>query len=89
MELHVAVCNYDIICTKGDFLSAQADGRGSVWRLRTISTKESFKRNKNDGTCLYLWIRLYRPCGMRPHRVDRLYVYCVKEASSSSAPVSV
>jgi hypothetical protein len=63
MKLYVAGYNYDILHIKGEIRSAQADGRSSVWMLRSISTKESFKRNNNDGTCLRLWIRVYRPHG--------------------------
>jgi hypothetical protein len=37
---HVAVHNYDIVCTKGEVRNAQADGRSFMWILRTISTKE-------------------------------------------------
>jgi hypothetical protein len=32
--------SYGVIHTKGGSRSAQADGRSSVWILRTISTKE-------------------------------------------------
>jgi hypothetical protein len=39
----VAVFNYDVVHIKGEFQSAQADGWSSVWILRSISTKESFK----------------------------------------------
>jgi hypothetical protein len=79
MEFHVAVFNYDVVYLKGEFRSAQIGGQSSVWILRSISTKESFKRNNNDGTCLHLCIRVYRPHGMCPHRGDRLYVGCIKE----------
>jgi hypothetical protein len=34
------VRNYVIVCIEGEVRSAQADGRSSVWILRTISTKE-------------------------------------------------
>jgi hypothetical protein len=34
------VKSYRVICTKGESRSAQADGRSSVWVLRTISTRE-------------------------------------------------
>jgi hypothetical protein len=81
MEFHVAVFNYDVVYIKGEFRSAQADRRSSVWMLRSISTKESFKRNNNDGTCLHLWIRVYWPCGVCPHQDDCLCVGCVKEAA--------
>jgi hypothetical protein len=63
MKLYVAVYNYDILCIKGEIRSTQAGGQSSMWMLRSISTKESFKRNNNDGSCLHLWIRVYRPCG--------------------------
>jgi hypothetical protein len=81
MKLHVAVRNYDVVCMKGEFRSAQADGRSSMWMLRSISTKESFKRNNNDGTCLHLWIHVYQPRGVCPHGDDRFCVGCVKEAA--------
>jgi hypothetical protein len=77
----VAVFNYDVVYLKGEFRSAQAGGRSSVWILRSISTKESFKRNNNDGMCLHLWICVYRPCGVCPHRDDRLCVGCIKEVA--------
>jgi hypothetical protein len=44
MEFHVAVFNCDIVYIKGELQSAQADGRSSVWMLRSISTKELFKK---------------------------------------------
>jgi hypothetical protein len=47
------------------------------------------KGNKNDGLCIRLWIRLYRPRGVCPPWVDHLYVRSTKEASPSSALVSV
>jgi hypothetical protein len=37
------VNSYGVICTKGENRSAQADGRSSVWILRSISTREMFK----------------------------------------------
>jgi hypothetical protein len=42
-EKHVAVHNYVVVCIKGEVRSAQADGRSSMWILRSISTRESFK----------------------------------------------
>jgi hypothetical protein len=63
MKLCVAVYNYDALQIKGESWSTQAGGRSSAWILRSISTKESFKRNNNDGTCLHLWIRVYQPRG--------------------------
>jgi hypothetical protein len=77
----MAVLNYDVVYIKGEFQSTQADGQSSVWMLRSISTKESFKRNNKDGTCLHLWIRVYWPHGVCPHRDDRLCVGCIKEAA--------
>jgi hypothetical protein len=41
---HVAVRNYDVVCIKGEVQSTQADGRSSVWILRTISTKEIIQK---------------------------------------------
>jgi hypothetical protein len=43
MKLHVAVYNYDVLHIKGERRSAQADGWSSMWILRSISTRESFK----------------------------------------------
>jgi hypothetical protein len=63
MKLYMAVYNYNVLRIKGEPRSAQADGQSSVWMLRSISTKESFKRNNNDGMCLHLWIRVYQPRG--------------------------
>jgi hypothetical protein len=40
----VAVFNYDVVHIKGEFRSAQADRRSSMWMLRSISTKESFRK---------------------------------------------
>jgi hypothetical protein len=81
MKLYMAVHNYDALQIKGERWSAQADGWSSVWMLRSISTKESFQRNNNDGTCLHLWIRVYRSRGVCPHQDDHLCVGCVKEAA--------
>jgi hypothetical protein len=77
----VAVFNYDVVYIKGEFRSAQADGRSSVWMLISISTKESFKRNNKDGTCLHLWIHVYRPRGVCPYWDDCLCLGCVKEVA--------
>jgi hypothetical protein len=35
---------YVFVYTKGEVQSAQADGRSSVWILRTISTRELFQK---------------------------------------------
>jgi hypothetical protein len=56
--------------------------------LRSISTKESFKGNNNDGMCLDLWIHMHWPHGVIPPRDDRFCVGRVMEASQSSASVS-
>jgi hypothetical protein len=77
----VAVFNYDVVHIKGEFRSAQVDGQSSVWMLRSISTKESFKRNNNDRTCLHLWIYVYQPRGVCPHWDDHLCMGGVKEAA--------
>jgi hypothetical protein len=42
-EFRMAVFNYDVVHIKGEFQSAQADGRSFMWILRSISTRESFK----------------------------------------------
>jgi hypothetical protein len=42
--LHMAVRNYDVVYIKGEFRSAQADGRSSVWMLSSISTKGFVQR---------------------------------------------
>jgi hypothetical protein len=73
----MAMFNYDVVHIKGEFRSTQADGRSSMWMLRSISTKDSFKRNNNDATCLHLWICVYWPHGQD----DRLCVGCIKEAA--------
>jgi hypothetical protein len=77
----VAVFNYDVVYIKGELQSTQADGQSSMWMLRSISTKESFKRDNKDGTCLHLWICVYRPRGVCPYRDDHLCLGCVKEAA--------
>jgi hypothetical protein len=77
-------------CIKGEVRSAQADGWSSVWIRRTISTKGIVsKGTNNDGECHYLWLRLYRPCGVCATGFDCVYVYRVKEALTGSATVGV
>jgi hypothetical protein len=43
MKLCVAVYNYDILQIKGEHRGTQADGRSSMWVLRSISTKNRSK----------------------------------------------
>jgi hypothetical protein len=47
------------------------------------------KGNRNDRPCICLQIHLYWPRGVCSSWVDHFYVRGIKEASPSSAPVSV
>jgi hypothetical protein len=81
---------YVFVYTKGEVRSAQADGRSSVWILRTISTRELFQKgSNNDGECHCLWIHLYWPRGVCAAGFDRIYIYRFKEASAGPPPVGV
>jgi hypothetical protein len=69
--------------------SARVDERNSVWRLRGISTKESFKKDTHYGSHLDLCIHMHRPCGVGHHRSDRLCLDRAKETAGSSTTVSI
>jgi hypothetical protein len=43
MEFCMAVFNYDVVHIKGEFGAPRLDGWSSMWILRSISTRESFK----------------------------------------------
>jgi hypothetical protein len=69
--------------------SAQVDERNSVWILRGISTKESFKKDTNNGLHLDLCIHVHRPCGVSYHWSDCFCLDRTKETAGSSTMVSI
>jgi hypothetical protein len=69
--------------------STRVDEWNSVWRLRGISTKESFKKDTNYGSCLDLCVHVHRPCGVSYHWSDRLCLDHAKETARSSMTVSI
>jgi hypothetical protein len=61
----------------------------SGWRLSGISTKESFRKDTNHGSCLDLCVHMHWPRGVSHHWDDRLCLDCVKETLGSSTTVSI
>jgi hypothetical protein len=61
----------------------------TMWRLRGISTKESFKKDTSYGSRLDLCVHVHQPCGVGHYRSDRLCLDRAKETAGSSTMVSI
>jgi hypothetical protein len=69
--------------------SAQAVEWNFVWILRSISTKELFKKDTNNGSCFDLCVHVYRPCGVGHHRNDHFRLGRAEETADDPTTVSI